>query len=363
MGPIEWSSVENGGTQLSSAAHPTVTVVITARNRPDELARTLRELRTQDYPAFSVLVIDDASQPSLHAVVAREWPGALFWRNEVCHGLIANRSRAMAHVTTAYLVSLDDDSCFTRSSDLSSAIRKIESNPAVAALTFFIYQGPDPVPTTLARPAERYVSSFIGCGHLLRVAAIRKIGGYRDSYFYYGEEAEYSLRLWNAGWRVLLLPDVLVHHRISAIGRSNANILAQSVRNNLWTLILHMPARRLVMQGCWRLFSAFFESVRVGLPGAFFLGLARCLWGIRRVLMDRDPIHVETLRKLDIIQMVPITDESQWQSASHPGLLAMAAGFLRRWRDRPRARAFWDKRPGVLGAAEGAAFPTESSKR
>src|ERR1035441_3623873 len=97
----------------SSVGTSRVTVVISARNRADELLLTLRQLKTQVYPDISLIVVDDASEESLEAVVRSEWPHALFLRNEVRQGLIANRSKAMKMADTEFVVSLDDDSCFT----------------------------------------------------------------------------------------------------------------------------------------------------------------------------------------------------------------------------------------------------------
>src|ERR1035441_11106060 len=95
------------------AAKPLVTVLITAKDRPDELRRTLHRLSEQRYPALELLVVDDASTISLEPIVRSAWPNAQFFRNDTPHGLVANRSFGMRAARGRYVLSLDDDSHLT----------------------------------------------------------------------------------------------------------------------------------------------------------------------------------------------------------------------------------------------------------
>jgi GT2 family glycosyltransferase len=335
--------------------YPSVAVIITARNRPDELLRTLKELKRQSYPNMQVVVIDDASEPSLQSLVLGEWPESVFIRNETCRGLIANRSHAMRSVTADLIVSLDDDSCFTHPNDLMLAVERMQAESRAGILTFRVYAGTGPVPSGLQVLQEQYVSSFIGCGHLIRSALVAELGGYRDFYFYYGEEAEYSLRAWDHGWRVLFFPSVLIHHRVSSANRSRGGILRYSVRNNLWTTLLNMPWPRVALQVIWRLASYTFECFRLLEFRAWFSGLSDCVLGLPSILRMRNPIGQNTLTLLDAVNTMTLTTPEDL-SRKRVGRLRFLQISCGKWMQRPRARSFWSRNAGDIGRAETVTF-------
>ena len=56
------------------------------------------------------------------------------------------------------------------------------------------------------------VASFIGFAHLLRRDVFLDLGGYQESFIYYGEEKDFCLRLLDAGYRTVYLPDARIAH-------------------------------------------------------------------------------------------------------------------------------------------------------
>ena len=79
------------------------------------------------------------------------------------------------------------------------------------------------------------------------------LGGYRESFVFYGEEKEYCLRLLDRGYRVVYLPDALVVHAQDAGGRTPQRYLRYVTRNDclnalynepLWRAAWLVPARR-----------------------------------------------------------------------------------------------------------------------
>lgn len=331
------------------SAEPSVTIAITARNRPEELALTLETLRQQDYPNFNVCLIDDSSDVPLEPLVRRWFPQAQVHRNETPAGLVRNRSRMMAECRTDFLVSLDDDSCFTRPDELRRAVERMKGEPELGIVTFFVYQGAGPVPDLIPASGERYMASYFGCAHMMRSAMMRQVGGYRDFFDYYGEEQEYAMRVWDAGWRILYVPDVIVHHRVSDVGRRSDRILQHSVRNNLWSVILNYPAGRALLQIGWRLFSHGVEALRTPALGAYMRGVAQSLAGLPRVLKSRKAIRSDTLQLLDWLSACVVRPPWDTRTQLRVNRWSFLRMQLSAWRDRPRARGFWDKRPGDVG--------------
>lgn len=176
-------------------ADPLVTILITARNRPNELRRTLAELSRQTYRPVELLVIDDASDSSLEPIVRESWADSRFERNSVNRGLVASRSVGMQIAAGEFVASLDDDSCFTQPDALERAVSRMKAEPEIGILTFLLHNG-RVAPADCPAMPERYVASFTGGGSLIRRKVIQQIGGYRDFYFYYGKKANIASGPW-----------------------------------------------------------------------------------------------------------------------------------------------------------------------
>src|SRR5260370_42033391 len=126
---------------LQNADGQLVTVLITSRNRPDELRSTLKTLRSQEYRPIELVVVDDHSNQPLEAIVSREWPGARVYRNADNLGLIASRSLGMRLASGADILSLDDDSCLIDPQCLSCAVARMGEAPDLGVLTFCVHPG------------------------------------------------------------------------------------------------------------------------------------------------------------------------------------------------------------------------------
>jgi GT2 family glycosyltransferase len=326
----------------SSELNPLVTVLITARDRPDELRVTLRGLRAQTYQAIELLVVDDCSDTPLEPLVHEMWPGATLRRNEKNLGLIASRSLGMRLARGEYIVSLDDDSCLVEADALAAAVVRMEREKDIGVMTFFVHHG-TALPPDTTRPAERYVASFIGCGHMIRREVVETLGGYRDFYFYYGEEAEYSLRVLDAGWKILFFPRVVVHHRVSETGRAGDRILFHSYRNNLWTLLLRIPWPRVLFEGSWRLGLYCWESLRQLRPWPLVCAILSCTRGLPRVLRLRAPISERTLQRYDALRFRHVLTRQDYEDARRPSPRDMWQWFSTTWRCRPKPPCFWER--------------------
>jgi glycosyltransferase involved in cell wall biosynthesis len=91
-------------------SEPTVTVVVPTRNRPALLRRTLRSVTAQHGVSVEVIVVDDGSEPSCAAAVARFADDQVrVLRNEDAGGVGAARNQGAAVATAPWLAFCDDD--------------------------------------------------------------------------------------------------------------------------------------------------------------------------------------------------------------------------------------------------------------
>src|SRR5271170_7046039 len=88
------------------------TVIITTKNRKDDLRKAVASALTQDARP-RVLVIDDGSTDGTSEMIRGEFPTVQLERAEQSRGLIVQRNRGAALAQTPLIVSIDDDAVFS----------------------------------------------------------------------------------------------------------------------------------------------------------------------------------------------------------------------------------------------------------
>ncbi len=225
-----------------------LTVGITTRNRPASLERCVRSLRVLAPLSPRIIVFDDASEipagESL-AAVGLDAAGVTVIRDDGHRGYIVGRNRIVAAAGTPYVLMLDDDTVVLSVAAVRSAIAVLDDDPEVAAVGFAQAEADgQPWPERMQPgrgSAPVYVGAFIGFGHLLRRDSFERLGGYRESFGYYGEEKDYCVRLLDAGQRVVYLPDALVAHIPDQAGRSATRYVRFAIRNDCLYSLYNEP--------------------------------------------------------------------------------------------------------------------------
>jgi GT2 family glycosyltransferase len=210
------------------------TVVITTKNRKEELAGAVASALEQDAKP-QVLVIDDGSTDGTSELIKERFPQVRLDRVENSLGLIAQRNRGAAMADTPIIFSIDDDAVFSSPTVVSKTLAELEQ-PRVGAVAIpFINVNQDNRVRQRApdKKGVYVVSSYIGTAHALRRELFLKLGGYRQFLFHQGEEEDYCIRMLAAGYVVRLGASEPIHHmesprrdrrRMDFYGRRN-NIL------------------------------------------------------------------------------------------------------------------------------------------
>jgi GT2 family glycosyltransferase len=218
-----------------------VTIMITTRNRPDDLAFTLEKLISLELAYLPLIIVDDASDVMIVSnELAKKFPRIKIVRNDVQRGLISNRNEMASLSATPYVLSLDDDSCFRDVPDLQGALKYLAQQPRVAALQFNnvdINFGEKAV----AGSDPYRVQTYTGCGHLLKRSVFLGMGGYRADFVHMSEEVEFCRKAWKAGLEVHMYPKIVVDHRRTPVARFPAKNLYYLTRNLLIISYLHLP--------------------------------------------------------------------------------------------------------------------------
>ncbi len=156
------------------------------------------------------------------------------------------------------MFSFDDDVIIHNTDFFWKTLELFEqSQVAAVALPFFVTHRPERIHQSAPDARSLYLlHAFVGAAHAVRKSQFFAIGGYRDHYFYMGEEGDLCLRLLDRGYLTVACNASPVEHCESPI-RVSARADYYGRRNDILTLCFNAPARRL-----------FFR-----LPGTVLLGI------------------------------------------------------------------------------------------
>jgi GT2 family glycosyltransferase len=114
---------------------------------------------------------------------------------------------------------------------------------------------------------EKIIQSdyITGCAALIRTDVIDKIGYLNEKLFLYFEDADYSLRAKAKGFELIVVPDAVVYHKVSATSYTFTLSNAQYYfsRNRLWFVKKYCPKKYLRL-------SLMFIILRLFLAAGFF---------------------------------------------------------------------------------------------
>jgi glycosyltransferase involved in cell wall biosynthesis len=254
---------------------PYYSVIIPVYNRPQEVAELLESLSRQSVKNFEVIVVEDGStHTSEQAVGAHKGDLTLSYYAKPNTGPGESRNYGAARSRGDYLVFFDSD-CIIPTHYFEEVERELDARPCDA------FGGPDAAHATFSRmqKAVNYaMTSFFTTGgirggkkHLetfhprtfnlgVKREVYEALGGF--SAMRYGEDIDFSIRVFENGYSVRLFPQAFVFHK----RRTN-------LRKFFWQ-VYHSGAARIA------LYRKHPSSLRVVhfLPALFVLG-ALCLIG------------------------------------------------------------------------------------
>ncbi len=268
---------------------------IVTRNRAKALRKAINSALKQKASSVEIVVIDDASTDET-ITLTREFPRVTWIRRELTGGYISARNELMTRDNSDYFVSLDDDAWFVSDDEIAAAVEFLQQNSSTAAVAFDILS-PDR-PQSRERSAPQPTANFIGCGHVLRMSAVREVGGYEPTPGNYGgEEKDLSLRLMDAGYQIVRLPGVHVWHDKTSVARAVADQYRSGVCNDLVLTFRRTPAALLPVALIVKCYQHFSFALRKGLFRPCLEGLRLFFDHLSETRRTRRPVKLSTLRR------------------------------------------------------------------
>jgi GT2 family glycosyltransferase len=280
-----------------------LSIGITTRDRPESLRRCLRSLQLVSHLSPEVLVFDDGSVvPVSQQIAGAALPVPVrVIRDDRAPGYIVGRNRLVREASAPIVLLMDDDAALFDNGAIDRGIRLLESDSTLGAIAFAQADAEgtpwdDSMQQRHSRQAS-LVPSFIGFAHLLRHDVFARVGAYRESFEFYCEEKDFCLRLMDAGYRVVYLPDALVMHQPDPSGRCRQKYLRYLTRNDCLNALYNEPWRRLIwiLPAKFALFFRMRRTLQVDDPWGWAWVLRELCGSAGAVMRDRRPVSTATV--------------------------------------------------------------------
>jgi len=181
--------------------------------------------------------MDDGSSDGTPEMIRQQFPDVRFFELASARGPAFQRNRGTELASCEIVFSLDDDALFVSAQTVARTLEEFD-HPRIGALGIpFINVQQDSVVQQRAPSSGIHVTdAFVGAAHAVRRDVFLQVGGYREHFFYMGEEGDLCLRMMNAGY-------------VTRLGRADPVHHLESFRRNLSTA--DFSGRRNDILFCW----------------------------------------------------------------------------------------------------------------
>lgn len=194
-------------------APPVASFVIPTRNRIEELRALLCSALAQTVPV-EVLVMDDGASDAVAGMIRAEFSQVRYYSLGTGRGPAFQRNRGIELANGGVVFPVDDDTIMASSQTVAQTLAEFD-HPRVAAvgIPFLNVRIDRQVRQRAPSGGGLWVEhAFVAAAHAIRRSVFLQVGGYREHFFYMGEEGDLCIRLLDAGYVVRLGTADPIHH-------------------------------------------------------------------------------------------------------------------------------------------------------
>lgn len=248
----------------SEIPNPLVSVIVVNYNRAKLLRECLRSLLQQSYCFLEILVVDNgSSDDSLEAVRTFSDKRIRLLPLDDNLGFAGGNNLAIQEAKGEFIALINNDAVAQERwiEELLKAIRVSKPSIGMWASKVLFFEtdiidkaghlmyldGQNRGRGTGERDTgqyERLEETLFpdGCAAVYRKCMLDEVGGFDESFFAYGDDADLGIRSRWMGWRCLYVPGAVVyHHHSSTSGPFSMQKIYWIERNRLWLAVKNFP--------------------------------------------------------------------------------------------------------------------------
>lgn len=230
-----------------------MSVVIVNWNLREDTIECLDSVFEMDYPAIDVIVVDNGSADGSVERIRQSFPQVRQLANAQNLGFAAAANQGIDLALARgydYILLLNNDT--VAAPDMMErlvAAGEQQRQFGILSPRILYFDQPDrtwqlasrwhtwlPMPVDIRQTDDTLLEAdFVtGCGMLLRRALLQRVGKFDTRYFMYGEDVDLCARARRAGWRVAVVPEARLWHKVSAsASKASAEMHYWRTRNRL----------------------------------------------------------------------------------------------------------------------------------
>jgi hypothetical protein len=258
----------------SQIEKPEVSIIIVSYNTEDLIGSCIQSLLTEEDCRKEIFVVDNGSDDGSVAYLQNRFPMVFLIANKENRGFAAANNQVLHQCRGRYIFFLNPDTILSKGA-LRVIVSYMDSNPKVGlAGTKLI----NPDGTLQWSKSEKYleendtrgelsgltgsIASVIGASMIARAELIRKMGGFDEDFFLYGEDQDICLRVRKCGFEIGYIDGTAVIH---LGGQSERNVTRLEVwdkkiraehiffRKHYYPDTVRRISRKRVVKACWRI--------------------------------------------------------------------------------------------------------------
>jgi len=249
---------------------PLISVIVLTCNGREHLEECLTALRNQTYPRVEIILVVNGSRDDSARFVRKRFGAAVrVIELPENRGYTGGNNIGLKSARGDYIAFLNDDTRVDLRW-LEEMHKALESKPefGMVACKIVSYYDPEIIDNVghlvfrdgtfrgrgrLENDRGQYdrqeeVLAPSGCAFMTRRDILDRVGGFDEDLFIYGDDADLSLRVRLAGWKVIYVPGALVFHKYSATTGPYSPFKAFLVeRNRFWLTVKCFPIGALLL--------------------------------------------------------------------------------------------------------------------
>jgi GT2 family glycosyltransferase len=203
--------------------NPDVSIIIVSYNTGDVITECLQSVLSEREHSIEIFVVDNASSDHSVNLIKNNYPDVNLIANTENLGFAAANNQALKMCRGNYVFFLNPDTII-KPGCIGNAVRFMESHPEIGlAGTRIVDQNDIKMETVASQyPGQSHESAFpelcgpvasvSGASMFAPISVIKKVDGFDEDYFLYGEEQDLCLRIRKSGFEIGYIETAVVVH-------------------------------------------------------------------------------------------------------------------------------------------------------
>ncbi len=298
-------------TKNNLDSFPLVSIITINYNHSETTMELIESLSHISYPNIEIIVVDNASPNDDPKRIKEKYPRIVLVESIVNYGFAGGNNLGIMRARGEYILLLNNDT-EVEPDFLEPLVKKFQNNPEIGAISpkiryfnkkdTFQYAGFTEINNWTVRNKtigedekdigqydfDRETAYAHGAAMMIPMDIIKKVGMMSYEFFLYYEEADWCLRIRNAGYKIFYVHNSIVFHKVSVTTGNNSQLKTHYLtRNRIVFMRRNIHGHTFIIALLYQLFIAvgkngiiYLLKGRGKLAGAYWSGI---IWNIKNI--------------------------------------------------------------------------------